>query len=122
MLDEGCLSSLARIDLGGSIVERYIGKSERIPASLGRHVGGVSTGLNSAACWRGSNAWLGLVWRYTNPHSRRIFHQIFGGGDHYLSLVCLDLVVVVSCCFLDDYQYMEYCFLFPLQIGLVVKI
>ena len=69
-------------------MERDIGKSEEIPASLGRHVGGVPTGLDSAACWRGSNSWLGLVWGYINLHSRGIFHQVLGGGDHYLSFLC----------------------------------
>ena len=36
--------SLAIVKFGGSFVERDFGKSERIPASLGRHVGGVPTG------------------------------------------------------------------------------
>ena len=79
------LSSLARTDLGGSIVERNIGKSERIPTSLGRHVEGVQTGSDLATSWRGSNLWLGLVWWYINLHFRGIFHQILGGGDRYLS-------------------------------------
>ena len=76
--------SLARIDFGGSLVERDIGKSEEIPTSLDRHVGGVPTCLDSVASWRGSKTLLGLVWRYTNLHSRGIFHQILGGGDHNL--------------------------------------
>ena len=92
------VSSLTRIDFGGSLMERDIGKSEEIRASLGRHVGGISTGLDSATCWRGSNAWLGLVWRFINLHSRGSFHQVFGGGDHiYLSyfLAFSDLVGVM---------------------------
>ena len=98
--------SLARIDLGGSIEEIDFGKSEEIPASLGRHVGGVSTGLDSVAHWRGSNTLLGLVWRYTNLHPRGILHQILGGGDHiyhfhFLALeelflwILLDLGIVI---------------------------
>ena len=66
-------------------MEIVIDKSVEIPASLGRHVEGVPTGLDSAASWRGSNTLLGLVWRYTNLHSRGILHQTLGGGDHYLS-------------------------------------
>ena len=51
-----------------------------------------SNGLDSAACWRGSNAWLGLAWRYTNLHSRGSFHQVFGGGDHIYPLLLLFLL------------------------------
>ena len=76
-------------------MEIDIGKSEGIPASLGRHVGGVPTGLDSAASWRGSNTLFGLVWRYTNLHSRGILHQTLGGGDHYLSF---SFMLVVGGC------------------------